>query len=688
MDVRKYLDTHGIAWIPINIWENDGKKTPSVPKGEDQDWIHFRKEYTAAELKKIQKHFDSCNAIAIDTRKIHQMDIDEMSPEVVALQKDVPYFPSFSKGYPHFFSTSVKKQTKNCTAIPNCGDFLSGQWSYCRKDAVVHNAEKEFLVFDPTPEAAKSLTPEVAKIDAKDPKDIQKLIQKYVPNHAKTQVKSIKDNGSILTNGHYCFNAGRAHKSNHVYFKFIDNKLYQKCCDPECCDFTSEPFEITETVETEYEQITNDDTALQILITKNPNYVKRLGQYRMVYDDTTGMWESDDIGSFMRLCIKTWKGIDEPYGNMVRKMETLWKLSLTLPNDEKFFKEAELRTKGKVLFEDCVSDKLNNCILEFSSNYYFVHKIPHPFPKTKPANVDIVDKFYFTQPFPEPGVADWLRHDKMLDMYGLGSDTFIIEIGTGANGKSRRADGMKRALGGYAGDMSGDHFAVSVNTNAAGANPQLMPLKTLRLAYISEPRKGIIIDMSIIKKITGGDPISCRALHKGVETFISRTKEHFLTNGMLKMSECEAGSMDRRLRILESNTRYLKNIEQDNPEEQEYKADDNLAKLVIESSDALLWILVNEPFRSDILVPESVVASSRETIEDQDDTKKLFFSNFEKDVNGKVYSRDIKELLNIPFKLLSSKMKDWGFGGPKIIRIGAETGSGYTGISKKSYADI
>ena len=685
MDVRKYLDTHGIAWIPINIWENEGKKIPSVPKGEDQDWIHFKKEYTAAELKKIQKHFDSCNAIAIDTHKIHQMDIDEMSPEVVALQKDVPYFPSFSKGYPHFFSTSVKKQTKNCTAIPNCGDFLSGQWSYCRKDAVVHNAEKEFLVFDPTPAAAKSLTAEVAKIDAKDPKDIQKLIQKYVPNHAKTQVKSIKDNGSILTNGHYCFNVGRAHKSNHVWFRFVDGKLYQKCLDPDCStsNYESEPFEITETVEAAEEDIT-PKVALRMVGEKFPGYLRMCGNNKMVYEKTTGMWMVNHYGAFLRMVWEAFEDVpDSAYDGGQKCVSELWSIVPSLLDDQEYFNKAALKTVGKLLFKNGIWDKITETKLEFSPDYYFVHSVPFAIPETKPENVDIVDKFYFTQPYPEPGVADWLRHDMMLALFGLGNNTLTIETGTGRNGKSKRADGFTRAFGSYVGTMAGDHIAMSTHTNAGGANPQIMPLKDKRLLYVSEPRKGMLVDMSIIKKITGNDPIAGRPLYGQVETFTSLARIHFTTNNVPKFSECEASFMERRMRQLDSNTRYIEGATED-IDNQIYPADDDLTKKVIDSSEALIWLMIKQPHIKNMSVPESIKISSRETIEEQDDLKKLFFANFQKDLNGKVFSKDIMEVLGVNSKFLAGRMLEWGFQKPKVIRIGTDSASGYSGIRRKT----
>ena len=212
-----------------------------------------------------------------------------------------------------------------------------------------------------------------------------------------------------------------------------------------------------------------------------------------------------------------------------------------------------------------------------------------------------------------------------------------------------------------------------------------MPLKDKRLLYVSEPRKGLLVDMSIIKKITGNDPIACRALHKGVETFTSLARIHFTTNNVPKFSECEASFMERRMRQLDSNTRSIEGAAED-MENQIYPADDDLARKVIDSSEALIWIMIKQPYMKHMSVPESIKISSRETIEEQDDLKKLFFNNFEKDPSGKVFSKDIMEVLSVNSKFLAGRMIEWGFQKPKQVRIGSESLSGYSGISKKKYS--
>jgi len=270
----------------------------------------------------------------------------------------------------------------------------------------------------------------------------------------------------------------------------------------------------------------------------------------------------------------------------------------------------------------------------------------------------------------------------MLALFGLGNNTLTIETGTGRNGKSKRADGFTRAFGNYVGTMAGEHISASTHTNAGGANPQIMPLKDKRLLYVSEPRKGMLVDMSIIKKITGNDPIAGRPLYGQVETFTSFARIHFTTNNVPKFSECEASFMERRMRQLDSNTRYIEGATED-IDNQIYPADDDLAKKVIDSSEALIWLMIKQPLIKNMSVPESIKISSRETIEEQDDLKKLFFTNYQKDLNGKVFSKDIMEVLGVNSKFLAGRMLEWGFQKPKVIRIGTDSASGYTGISKK-----
>jgi hypothetical protein len=62
--------------------------------------------------------------------------------------------------------------------------------------------------------------------------------------------------------------------------------------------------------------------------------------------------------------------------------------------------------------------------------------------------------------------------------------------------------------------------------------------------------------------------------------------------------------MHRRVHYLTSKTRYLA-VDKDDPANQIYKVDAAHVAEMVAATDALLWILINEPCR-DIPVPASV----------------------------------------------------------------------------------
>ena len=60
MDIVKYLDAHGILWLPIHLYVVDGKKTHKLPapfanKEGHAMFTHFKGVTTKDDLIEIQK---------------------------------------------------------------------------------------------------------------------------------------------------------------------------------------------------------------------------------------------------------------------------------------------------------------------------------------------------------------------------------------------------------------------------------------------------------------------------------------------------------------------------------------------------------------------------------------------------------------------------------------------------------
>lgn len=423
-----------------------------------------------------------------------------------------------------------------------------------------------------------------------------------------------------------------------------------------------------------------DLSAFQLVYEAHKAHLKRKGTKILAWDESTGLWTENAYGIYVNWCVAIHP--NNEYGTSARKIQASFTFTVGLPDDREFFAAAKERTKGKLLFKDGIWDKLEERRLDFTPDLCFVYAVPFPIPTAKPENVESVDRFLFTQPYPEEGVADWSRQDLMRAIFGLGSDTITFETGSGSNGKSRRIAACMKAFGDYVGTMAGNHITVEKNPSQGGASPHLMPLRDKRLIYVSEPKRGMLIDMEIVKKITGGDPITGRDLFQGVESFTSLAKLHFAANSIPKFSECEVSFMERRFRQLDSNVRYL-DVEHGDPENLVYKRDEAFVQTMIHSCDALIWIMIHEPLRT-LPVPESIKLASMETIEEQDDLKRLFFATFEKSTdNHKVFSKTILEVLGVQPKFLAGRMLEWGFPKPKVVRIGADQASGYSGLRRR-----
>ena len=297
-----------------------------------------------------------------------------------------------------------------------------------------------------------------------------------------------------------------------------------------------------------------------------------------------------------------------------------------------------------------------------------------------------MDAFHFTTPFPEPGVAEWHRQDMMKAVFGLGSDTMTFETGAGGAGKSKRQAAFKHAFGSaLVHTMDGKDVAKEKFSNPGAASPHIMPFRDARIVFLSDPPKNLELNMSLLKRITGGDPISCRPLHGAQQTFRSYAKVYFAVNNMPSFGDdCEEATMDRRFYHLESNVRYTKFDEKVNEAMQIYKADEAHVTKMIGSAAELIWIMINEPLK-DVPVPESVLAASKETIAEQDVLKKKFDEHYEAQEGGRVPSAELAATMGVNPRHLAPRMIVWGFGKPKVMRVPglATPCTAYVGVGKK-----
>lgn len=136
MLITDFLNKHNILWEPIGL---DGK-VPKVIGNYKPDPT----DYKLDSLIIKERQTTPSEYIAIFTNEIAQYDIDieDYSNEILEV---LPYFKSVTKGLNHYFIKIIGATLQRYTPI--AGDILTGQWSYCKRNAKVFNSENEIKSF-------------------------------------------------------------------------------------------------------------------------------------------------------------------------------------------------------------------------------------------------------------------------------------------------------------------------------------------------------------------------------------------------------------------------------------------------------------------------------------------------------------------------------------------------------------
>jgi len=97
---------------------------------------------------------------------------------------------------------------------------------------------------------------------------------------------------------------------------------------------------------------------------------------------------------------------------------------------------------------------------------------------------------------------------------------FCIFFGEGSNGKSTLVDIVAHLMGDYATSVPVMSLVNENNRKGSEATPDLIRLPAARFVRSAEPKEGLPLDESLIKDLTGGEPINVRRLnHEFIEVY-------------------------------------------------------------------------------------------------------------------------------------------------------------------------
>ena len=163
---------------------------------------------------------------------------------------------------------------------------------------------------------------------------------------------------------------------------------------------------------------------------------------------------------------------------------------------------------------------------------------------------------FMEQLFPDPLLNKYMWQHMSASLKGTNENqVFNIYTGTGRNGKSKLVDLISMALGDYKATVP-ITLVTSKRTTIGGASPEIAQLKGIRYACMQEPSENMTINEGVMKELTGGDPLSGRALYCDTITFNPQFTLVVCTNHLFDIKSTDDGTW-RRIRVCDFESKFL-----------------------------------------------------------------------------------------------------------------------------------
>lgn len=223
---------------------------------------------------------------------------------------------------------------------------------------------------------------------------------------------------------------------------------------------------------------------------------------------------------------------------------------------------------------------------------------------------------------PDPDVRGFVQRYAGYSLTGeIGEQSLILLHGKGANGKSVFVNALAYVLGGYAMSLPFASLLHDDRKRGSEASPDLARLPGARMVAASEPDVGVRISESVVKSLTGGEPIAVRQLHKDFFEFLPQFKLMLSFNNSPQVRGQDEGVWRRILMVPfevtipreERDPRLLKwGADSDNP-------------LKAEASGILNWMLdgFEQWAEAGLQPPPAVVAATEDYRSDQDPVRQF-----------------------------------------------------------------
>ena len=275
------------------------------------------------------------------------------------------------------------------------------------------------------------------------------------------------------------------------------------------------------------------------------------------------------------------------------------------------FKNGVIDFKEKKFRPGYPEDNLSKC-----TNIDYVKLNPAKHGKTMEEIHNFMNKL-----FPNIELRNYAWDFLASTMLGLTTNqTFNMFIGGGSNGKSKLIDLMKKVLGEYCNGDTPLTLITQPRTKIGSASPEIASLKGVRLAVMQEASKGDKIIEGQMKALTGGDPLTGRALYMDNVTFIPQFKLVVCSNEFMDVKSNDHGTW-RRICVVDFESLFTETPVSNDPDKpHQFKLDKHIDEKFNEWAPILASMLIERAFitMGDAQIPEIVKRASNAYRERQD----------------------------------------------------------------------
>ncbi|AVG46849.1 DNA primase [Acanthamoeba polyphaga mimivirus] len=259
---------------------------------------------------------------------------------------------------------------------------------------------------------------------------------------------------------------------------------------------------------------------------------------------------------------KTYNKIEE-YIGMSNKQNNIIEAMQTFYCDKNIYEKLDSVNNYVIGFNNGVYDLKNNIFRNADPNELISCSTGYDYNIIDEIYIKIIEEL-LENIFPDPEEKAYIVSVLSLGLVGVNeNEDFHFFEGSGGNGKGLLETLTRLTLGDYCGTIDGKHFYKNNNINPKSASPELASNKNSRIVFVNELNSQQDLEDTLIKKITGRDPIECRDLYKGLFKYVAKYSLIFLSNWKLKI-DCSDEANVRRIKYESFPNKFVENPIQSN----------------------------------------------------------------------------------------------------------------------------